>query len=235
MKILIIASMLIFSRGAFATIPGELASPWTTSARPWLLSGAATTGLLLVLQKEIVDPTQKEISGEKPLGQYSVIGDYGGQLIPNVLYAGGMGIAFWSTGNRQYADHAMIMIKASTYALGTSFTLKFLVHEKRPNNADYFSFPSGHATAAFAFAGVVTGEHGFWPYGFFANALASFTALSRINDNKHWLHDVVAGATIGTVFGLGVSEYNQKKENQIQILPIYGGKYAGLMFRTEFK
>ena len=35
-------------------------------------------------------------------------------------------------------------------------------------------------------------------------ALAGTVALSRMNDNKHYLHDVVAGATIGTAYGLGI-------------------------------
>ena len=44
-----------------------------------------------------------------------------------------------------------------------------------------------------------------------ALSLAALTAFSRMNDNQHYIHDVVAGATIGTVFGLGTAYTIQKR------------------------
>ena len=59
------------------------------------------------------------------------------------------------------------------------------------------AFPSGHTTVAFALAASLADEiHRPW-----ATALlyagASGTAWSRLNDHKHWLSDVLAGATVG--------------------------------------
>ena len=59
------------------------------------------------------------------------------------------------------------------------------------------SFPSGHATMAFALATSLAGEiRRPW-----ASALlyagATGTAWSRLNDHRHWLSDVLAGATVG--------------------------------------
>jgi membrane-associated phospholipid phosphatase len=59
------------------------------------------------------------------------------------------------------------------------------------------SMPSGHATVAFALSTSLADEiHRPWAsvglYG-----LASAVAWSRINDNKHWLTDVTAGAVLG--------------------------------------
>ncbi|HEV8381450.1 MAG TPA: phosphatase PAP2 family protein [Gemmatimonadales bacterium] len=76
------------------------------------------------------------------------------------------------------------------------------------------AFPSGHATLAFALATSLAAEiHRPW-----ATALlyagATGTAWSRLNDHRHWLSDVLAGATVGItaanvmegrwrIFGLG--------------------------------
>jgi membrane-associated phospholipid phosphatase len=186
----------------------DFKSPWTTPARPVLLTGLATTGFILLFEDQTDDPTQKEIVEHKPLGKFSPLGDYGGQLIPNAIYALGMLSAHWISKDEKYLHRSLVMIKASAYAVATSTTLKYTIQEPRPNSRDRSSFPSGHATSAFAFASVVVAEDGIWPYGVPALALATLTAVSRINDNQHFLHDVVAGATIGAAFGLGVSYAN---------------------------
>jgi len=59
------------------------------------------------------------------------------------------------------------------------------------------SFPSGHTTMAFALATSLADEiRRPW-----ASALlyagATGTAWSRLNDHRHWLSDVLAGATVG--------------------------------------
>ena len=77
----------------------------------------------------------------------------------------------------------------------------------------YRSFPSGHATAAFAFASVVTAEtshwwpDGRWPVGVLTYGTATLTALSRIYNDQHWASDVMAGAAIGTITGLKLFRY----------------------------
>jgi len=80
------------------------------------------------------------------------------------------------------------------------------------------AFPSGHATMAFALTTSLSAElHRPW-----ATALlyagATGTAWSRLNDHKHWLSDVLAGATVGItaanviegrwrIFGLGPPQF----------------------------
>jgi membrane-associated phospholipid phosphatase len=78
---------------------------------------------------------------------------------------------------------------------------------------DYQSFPSGHSTAAFAFASVVSAETGHWwpdgrwPVGIATYGLATLTGMSRIYNYKHWASDVLVGAAIGTITGLKVFRY----------------------------
>jgi membrane-associated phospholipid phosphatase len=66
------------------------------------------------------------------------------------------------------------------------------------------SFPSGHATVAFALSTVLAERSdNIWArvglYG-----LASLTALARVHDNQHWFSDVVVGAGLGLAAGLHV-------------------------------
>ncbi len=64
---------------------------------------------------------------------------------------------------------------------------------------DYNSFPSGHSSHAFALARTFSRElkdDAPW-VPFVAYPLATWTAVSRVMDRKHWLTDVVAGAALG--------------------------------------
>lgn len=76
------------------------------------------------------------------------------------------------------------------------------------------SFPSGHATIAFAAAAAVTSEvHRLWPrYAVATGALvygsATAVALARMYQNQHWASDVVVGAGIGTFAGLKTVRYS---------------------------
>ena len=78
----------------------------------------------------------------------------------------------------------------------------------------YASFPSGHATTAFAAASAVTAEtaawwpHSKWIIGPAMYGGATMVGLSRMYHNKHWASDVAMGALLGTFSGLKVVQYH---------------------------
>jgi membrane-associated phospholipid phosphatase len=80
-------------------------------------------------------------------------------------------------------------------------------------NSDWTSFPSGHATTAFAAAAAVTNEttrwwpRSVWIVGPVMYAGATAVGLSRMYHSKHWASDVVVGAAIGTFSGRKVVRY----------------------------
>jgi membrane-associated phospholipid phosphatase len=81
----------------------------------------------------------------------------------------------------------------------TAYSLKQLVAEKRPDGSDRRSFPSGHAMFAFAGATMLCHEFGqlspWVPIGGFG--VATLTAVDRLVRDRHYLHDICAGAAIG--------------------------------------
>ncbi len=76
-----------------------------------------------------------------------------------------------------------------------------------PVNSRYESFPSGHATVAFAMASSVTDEIAYhwpgkqWIFGPLLYAGAASVAFGRVYLDKHWTSDVVAGAAMGGLIG----------------------------------
>ncbi|HEV2719237.1 MAG TPA: phosphatase PAP2 family protein [Thermoanaerobaculia bacterium] len=92
----------------------------------------------------------------------------------------------------------------------------------------YSSFPSGHATNAFATATAIS-EHygGIVPY--VAYTIATAVAYSRVNDNVHWPSDVLAGALIGRAVAKSVVHYNHK----LHARPVVVKRGAGMLFDYE--
>jgi len=107
--------------------------------------------------------------------------------------------------------------RAATYDLGNAIVvnfaysalLKVTVRRERPDGSNNQSFPSGHASDAFTWATVIERHYG-WKLGAPAYALAATVGYSRIVRDKHYLSDVVAGATLGYIVGRTVVRVNNK-------------------------
>jgi membrane-associated phospholipid phosphatase len=248
---LILCLSLLFSGLAYAESPADnetfgqmmwrdFSSPVTTRAWIPLVAGSGLTGLAYATRGDIQEPLQRNWSVNKPLGDASKVGDIMGQVVPNAIYFLAMyGDYYWGTQNKKSRQRALLMFKATAYSGGWAIAIKSLYHEPRPNNSTSDSFPSGHATTAFAFAAVVGAEHK-WYWGVPAYALATFVGASRINDNMHQLHDVIAGATIGMSYGLGLyyrlhaGEDGRLPTSVYQVLPTDRMDGALLTYTREF-
>jgi membrane-associated phospholipid phosphatase len=101
----------------------------------------------------------------------------------------------------------------------------------------YRSFPSGHATAAFAAAATVTAEmsrwepNSRWIVGTAMYGGAGLVGLSRMYNNRHWASDVIIGAAIGTFAGNKVVRYHHshpgnKLDEWLVNFSISGGKLS---------
>lgn len=201
---------------------------------PWIiLGGSAAATLAFLARKDRSFRKRENFADAKPLGNIGFIGDIIGYGLLNGSYSIGM---YWygaSENDQQAKQNAELMARASLYTLATTTLLKTVINEKRPGFPDDDqSFPSGHSAASFAFASVVTARHG-WVWGGAAHALAGFIAISRVNDDFHYLHDVIAGATIGAAYAWGVHQnLINGADYWFSLTPVPHG--AGLVAGMEF-
>ncbi len=119
-------------------------------------------------------------------------------------------------------------LRQAAFSLGTaegaSLLGKALIHEQRPDHSDNNSFPSGHATFAFASATTLYRRYG-WQIGFPAYAIATLAGTARVKAKKHHWYDVVAGAAIGSAAGWYFTDpYNDK----VQLTPWADSHGAGM-------
>jgi membrane-associated phospholipid phosphatase len=87
-------------------------------------------------------------------------------------------------------------LKSYVTAVVVTGGLKELIDKQRPNGGCCNSFPSKHATKAFVGAGFIHKRYG-WKYAIPAYVGASYVAYSRVETDKHYWEDVVAGAAVG--------------------------------------
>lgn len=94
---------------------------------------------------------------------------------------------------------------ALSSALGVGSTMavvyagKFGIGRLRPDNTRHNSFPSGHTAMAFSSATILNREYGHlspW-VSVVSYSAATITGISRMLNNRHWLTDVIVGASVG--------------------------------------
>ena len=100
--------------------------------------------------------------------------------------------------------------------------LKASVGRERPDGSGRHSFPSGHASSTFATAAVLRRHFG-WRIGAPAFGIASYVAASRLNENRHYLSDVVFGAAVGMAAGRTVTFELGRKRFELSPLVVDGG------------
>lgn len=127
----------------------------------------------------------------------------------------------------------LVVTPALKYALGRA--RPFLnegfhsFHPLRSLNGHYQSFPSGHATAAFATATAIASHYDNKVVPIIVYTVATAVAYSRVNDHVHWPSDVVAGALIGHVVAKGVVI----RHRHVQISPLIAPHTIGVVFYSS--
>jgi membrane-associated phospholipid phosphatase len=95
------------------------------------------------------------------------------------------------------------LVRAQVLTQGITQAIKFTAGRTRPDGT-VRSFPSGHTASAFA-TGTVLQRHFGWKVGIPAYGLATYVAASRLSENRHYLSDVIFGATVGVLAGRQVT------------------------------
>lgn len=191
----------------------------------WLAAG---TGLALAVHPaddNINDHFLKSTSGDTFFKPGKFIGS-----LPVLL---GAGVTTWAVGRHRHQPRAqhvgMDLIESALLSEGVVEVIKIAARRERPihedgTRASGYSFPSGHATMTFA-AATVLQQHLGWRWAAPTYAVASYVAISRLNDNRHWASDVAFGAGLGIIIGRSVTWHGRNFYASPMLLP----KGAGVM------
>jgi len=109
--------------------------------------------------------------------------------------------------------------------------LKEAIPEWRPDHSNRKSFPSGHASIAFAAAATIFNREG-PAMGIPAMAVASFVGVARVKADKHHWYDCVAGAGIGMASGFLIT--HRRPERTAMLSPWGDTHGGGISFAMRF-
>ena len=140
--------------------------------------------------------------------------------------------------NEKFQDAAFTSLQAPIYAGLVTLLVKTTFGRSRPEDGrgarDFnpftdinSAFPSGHATAAFAILAPWT----FYYPNVFTYSLLTIgtgTAIARMERQKHWLTDVVAGSAMGLSMAYWLSRKHQGKPTRITLSPSLGSGGVGM-------
>lgn len=138
---------------------------------------------------------------------------------------------------------AMDALTASIIAGGIiTPTIKYAVGRYRPIQTSrtfrfrpfsgHQSFPSGHATQAFAIATVVASHYTAWWEQTLSYGAAALVDVARVQQNRHFASDVIAGSAIGWAVGKAVV-HRHTLPGQVEVAPWFGDGF-GLMVSKDF-
>ncbi|MCX5795991.1 MAG: phosphatase PAP2 family protein [Elusimicrobia bacterium] len=139
-----------------------------------------------------------------PLGSRAT--DFGAVIGYPLYLIPAMGATYfagWSLDARSTQEFGLSGFEALALAGLETEILKVSVRRVRPDHSDLAAFPSGHTSASFALATVAASQWG-WEVGVPACLLAGFVGYTRMESNKHYLSDVLAGAGVGIISGRAV-------------------------------
>ena len=118
------------------------------------------------------------------------------------------------------------LLRAQLLSQALVHSMKVAVRRDRPTG-ECCSFPSGHAATAFAAASVLERHFAYraaWP----TLVIASYVAMSRLHDNRHYLSDVLFGSAVGVATGWTIVGRHGKNEYAVAPTPLRGGMAVNL-------
>ena len=191
----------------------------------WLAAGSALALAVHPADEEINDRLQGS-SGAK---NFFIAGKYIGSF--PFLFSAGVGTYLVGMGNGSgRARHlGMDLIEATLLSEGITQAIKYSVRRERPlrddgTRAPGYAFPSGHSSATFA-AATVLQQHLGWKAAVPTYTVATYVAISRLRDQRHFASDVAFGAAEGIIVGRSVTWHGRNFYASPMLLP----KGAGVM------
>jgi len=185
----------------------------------WLAAG---TGLSLAVHP-FDDTLNDRLSTSDTAKNVFIAGKYIGSLPVLAGAAVSTYLVGRHRGSRRAQHLGMDLIEATILSESITQGIKVAVRRERPirddgTRAGGFAFPSGHASGTFA-AATVLQQHLGWKWAVPTYTIASYVAMSRLVDDRHWASDVVAGATLGIIVGRSVTWHGRNFYASPMLLP----------------
>lgn len=186
--------------------------------KEWKIAGTIVVvgAALFIFDDEIRQVFQSNKNNTPDFTSKYICEPWGSGLYPAALF-GGYYIYGLAANNKRARQIALGGTQAFVMAAVSSQVLKHVFHRHRPSQNsppnpylwegpfkgwDCTAFPSGHTTAAFAIASMMSKVYKdkVW-VGVLSYTLATGVGLSRVYDNVHWPSDVLIGAALGYAIG----------------------------------
>lgn len=198
----------------FKQIAIDFKNVFTTRENLWILGGGL--GATLAIKPLDDNISNGGFNSERSEGTGLDRVFDSGEIVGGALFQVGTAVTAFGLGkliaNPEFENFGRGLVRAQIVAQGLTQAGKHAVRRTRPDGSSNTSFPSGHSSGSFATATVIQRHFG-WRLGGPAYGLASYVAASRLNENKHYLSDVVFGAAVGILvgrtvtFGVGQSKF----------------------------
>jgi membrane-associated phospholipid phosphatase len=175
----------------------------------WLAGGTAMALAIHPSDGKI----NRRLLGKPGLDKVFIPGKYIGNTAVVLGVAGTTYLVGRHTASNRLQHLGMDLIEATIVGEGTAEIAKLIIRRDRPINPDGkqsagYSMPSGHATVTFA-AATVLQQHLGYKAAIPTYLIASYVAVSRLHDNRHYASDVVMGATTGIIVGRSVTYHGR--------------------------
>jgi membrane-associated phospholipid phosphatase len=164
---------------------------------------------------------------------------------PTVALIAGTGLVAAFFDDHDGYKEAWSLIEAGAFSTATAEVLGYATGRERPDattspnewGRGSDSFPSLHATAAFA-VGTVFAESGNddyrWIRRIIGYGVAGATSYVRVSENVHWLSDTVAGAALGIATARFVlNRQGAQDRASLQFQPVKNGWMVSYSIRTH--
>jgi hypothetical protein len=189
----------------------------------------AAGGGLTVVSHQYDAETVERMSGSHQVETFFDPGQWIGSaayLVPAtfVMYGVGRG-----SDHPRVSSLAGELFRAEILSQAVTHAIKFTAQRTRPDGTKY-SFPSGHASATFAIAVTLQRRLG-WKAGAPAYVVASYVAVSRLSERKHYASDVVFGVALGVASGRTVTRDVGPTRLSLAAAPVSAG--AGFAFKVR--
>jgi membrane-associated phospholipid phosphatase len=243
---LAVAAALVGFRSLPLAAQGDLLAPVEhPPALQWWHGVIAVGGLSVLMAMD--EPAQRYLQSQRSSSSNRLANTlrYFGQIEVYAPVTASLVIAGLVTGEDEITRAGARLATTLAFTGATTSLAKLTLGRQRPednsesDSDEYLPFsgheamPSGHSAMAFAFATALADDIDRTWASLGLYTLATGVAWSRLNDNRHWLSDVAAGAALGITSAKLVNGrwriFNLRPPSIL-----LGPRYAGIAWQITF-